>query len=246
MTRRTWRPGSPRSRAPRWRTASVGLGPSPGSSTGSGKAAHLRSPEHPLRRDRRHRLRVDVVLRRSDRDARARRPGVGRTPLHELPHHPALLTDARQPVDRAQPPLRRDGRAGGPGGRAGRGVHEAGGRRNRRGRRVPPCRRLRDRMHREMAPHAVRGDGRRWLLGSVAHRAVVRVRQLLRLHRWLDEPVVSGAVGGRPAGRAPTDARAGLPPERGPGRSGHRVHRRAGGAAHPRAVVPLPGVRSDP
>ena len=78
---------------------------------------------------------------------------------------------------------------------------------------------------RQVAPDAERaGDARpgpydRWPLGP-------RLRALLRLPRRRHQPVVSRPRLRQPPGRAAEDARGGLPPERGPGRQGDRVHRR--------------------
>ena len=68
-----------------------------------------RRAERAAGRPRRRRLRAARLLRLRHRDAGARRPRGARAALHELPHHRALLADARLPAHRAQPPLERHG-----------------------------------------------------------------------------------------------------------------------------------------
>jgi hypothetical protein len=75
--------------------------------------------------------------------------------------------------------------------------------------------------------------------GSVRRVAVGRrrVRALLRLHRRREQPVGSGAVQRHHAGRTAGDARGGLPPDRGPGRSGRELGASTEGADARQAVL---------
>ena len=68
-------------------------------------------------RPRRRRLRPARLLRLRHRDAGDRRPGRGRRPAGQLPHHVAVLAHPRVPADRAQPPPQRHGPGGRPGDR---------------------------------------------------------------------------------------------------------------------------------
>ena len=70
------------------------------------------------------------------------------------------------------------------------------------------------------------------LAGHLAPRA--GLRPLVRLPRRRDPPVRARPVPRQPRRAATPDRRGGLPPERGPGRPGHRVRRRpAGGRRRP-------------
>ena len=69
-----------------------------------GRAAQGRA-QRAAHHDRRRRLRRPEHVRRRHPDARARPDRAGRAALHALPHHRALLADARGPPHRAQPPL---------------------------------------------------------------------------------------------------------------------------------------------
>ena len=75
--------------------------------------------------------------------------------------------------------------------------------------------------------------------GSVRRVAVGwwRVRDVLRLHRRGEQPVGSGAVRRHDAGRAAGDPGGGLPPDRGPGRSGRELGASAEGADARQAVL---------
>ena len=75
--------------------------------------------------------------------------------------------------------------------------------------------------------------------GSVRRVAVGwrRVRDLLRLHRRREQPVGSGAVRRHDPGRAAGDPGGGLPPDRGPGRSGRQLGASAEGADARQAVL---------
>ena len=69
-----------------------------------------------------------------------------------------------------------------------------------------------------------------WPLGAAGSR-------LLRVHRRREQPVGPGALRGNHPGRAADDARGGLPPDRGPGRPGHRLGPAAEGADARQAVL---------
>ncbi len=68
-----------------------------------------------------------------------------------------------------------------------------------------------------------------------------RLRALLRVHRRRDEPVRARAHPRQPPGRATPLGRRRLPPQRGPGRPRHRVHRRPAPRPAGPAVPPPPG-----
>ena len=65
-----------------------------------------------------------------------------------------------------------------------------------------------------------------------------RVRALLRVPGRRHQPVVSGPGLRQPPGRAAAHPRAGLPPDRGPGRQGHPVPRRRQAGRPGQAVLP--------
>ena len=93
--------------------------------------------------------------------------------------------------------------------------------------------RLRDALHRQVAPDARERVRVRRIEGALA--AVARLRALLRLPRRQDQPVGADAGSRQPLRRAAASSRGGLSPERRPGRSRDRVrhrpaHRRAGQA----------------
>ena len=175
------------------------------------------------RRDRaarRRRLRAVRLLRLRHRDPDVRPSRRGRPALQQLPHHRAVLADARLPADRAQPPHQRHG------------AHRRTGRRLPRLRRDDPARerlpvrdparqRLRHLRGRQVAPHAGhrdertarRKDGGRSAAASSASTGSSAAR-----------PTSSTPTSSRqPPGRAAGDTRGGLPPHRGPGRHGDPV-----------------------
>ena len=84
--------------------------------------------------------------------------------------------------------------------------------------------------------------------GSVRRVAVGRrrVRDVLRVHRRREQPVGSGAVRRHDPGRAAGDRRGGLPPDRGPGRSGRQLGASAEGADAGQAVLRVLRARRDP
>ena len=151
------------------------------------------------------------------RDADVRPPRRGRAALPQLPHHGAVLADARLPAHRAQPPPQRDGahrrvRVGLP--RLRRDDAEG----ERLPVRDPRAQRLRDVRRRQVAPRARGHDGRRRAPRPLATRS--RVRAVLRLPRRRDRPVPPRPRARQPPDRPAAHARGGLPPHRGPGRHG--------------------------
>ena len=88
-----------------------------------------------------------------------------------------------------------------------------------------------------MAPHAHRAVERRRPLRPLAARP--RLRALLRLHGRRHAPVLPGPGLRQPPGAAAQDARGGLPPHRGSGRSRDRLHRRQQAGRARQAVLPL-------
>ena len=71
-----------------------------------------------------------------------------------------------------------------------------------------------------------RGAGVAVLADGPVRRVAVRwrrVRDVLRVHRWGEQPVGPRAVRRDDTGRAAGDRRGGLPPDRGPGRPGDRA-----------------------
>ena len=103
--------------------------------------------------------------------------------------------------------------------------------------RDPAGARLQHVRRRQVAPHAHRAVQRRRPLRSLAARP--RLRALLRLHGRRHAPVLPGPRLRQPPGRAAQDARGGLPPHRGSGRSRDRVHRRRQAGRARQAVLPL-------
>ena len=179
-------------------------------------------------------------------DGRVRRPG--RVPEHaqargsrcevgELPHHRAVLADARVAVDGTQRDVERHGHDRGVRLRVPRHLdaypvrerlHLRGARRER----------LQHVLRRQVASHAGRGVQPRGVQGPLAARP--RLRALLRLARRRDQQLVS-----RPGPRQPPDRRAGptrgrLPRRRRP--RGHRdhLHPRREGDRSGQAVLHVP------
>ena len=169
----------------------------------------------------RRRVRAVRLLRLRHRDPLLRRPCLGRAPLLELPHDRALLTDARVPPHRTEPPLERHG----PRRRVRRGVpglqrHHPEGERLPLG--DPPAQRLRHLRGRQVASDPGHGDDDGEPAGQVAPRPGLRA--LLRLHGRRDRPVPPRARVRQPPRRAAPHAGGGLPPHGGPGRQGDPLH----------------------
>ena len=144
-------------------------------------------------------LRRDEHLRRPDRDADARPPRPGRPALQQLPHHRALLADARRAQVRPQPPHREHGLHHRDGdGLPGR--HRPDPERDGAGRRDAAPERLQHGGLRQVARDRRLGDER---LRSVRPLAdAPGLRQVLRLHRRRDQPVGALPLRRRHPGRA--------------------------------------------
>src|SRR5205085_12629381 len=114
-----------------------------------------------------------------------------RAALYALSHHRALLADAGGAADRAQPPRGRHGRHHRDRHLRAR-LQLAAPQYLRAARRDPQAERIFDGAVRQVP----RGTGLRvepdWSVRSLAHR--LRLRALLRLHRWGEQPVLPGAV----------------------------------------------------
>ncbi len=159
------------------------------------------SPQRRDRADRRHRLRRPQHLRRPDPDADARPAGGRRPALQQLPHHRAVLADAERAQDRPQPPhhqhrLDHGDRDGLP------RQHRAGPEQRGAAGRDAAAQRLQHRRVRQVARDRGLGDQR---LGSLRPLADPSgLRQVLRLHRRRDRPVVPAGLRrrhpGHPAG----------------------------------------------
>ena len=144
---------------------------------------------------------------------------------------------------RPQPPLRRDGqhhrdRDLGPGELLGAAQQQGAGGAD------PEAQRLLHRPVRQVprgARVAVVVDGavRRLALGRW------RLRDVLRVHRWGEQPVRPGALRRHDPGRAARHGGGGLPPHRGPGGPGHRLGAPAEGPDARQAVLRLLRAGSD-
>ena len=161
-------------------------------------------------------------LRRAVPHAERRTPGRRRIAVQPLPHHRAVLADPRSAADRPQPPHGRHGR-------------------HHRDRHLPrPATTRSDPTRWRRLPEMLRLNGYSTAQFGKCHEVPVwetspvgpvrpladrrrRLRVLLRLHRRRDQPVLPGALRRHHAGRAAEDPGGGLPPDRGPGRQGHRL-----------------------
>ena len=176
--------------------------------------------ERRARRARRRRLRAARLLRLRHRHADVRPARRRRAALHELPHHRAVLADARVPPDRSQPPLGRHGPHHRPRTRLPR-LHGTHPEVVRLPVRDAARARLRDVRGRQVAPHARRRDAPRRGARPLAARA--RLRALLRLLRRRDAPVRARARARQPLRRGAGRLRRRLPPHRGPRRPRDRA-----------------------
>src|SRR3984885_8812665 len=184
-----------------------------------------------------------VAVRRADRDADA--PAAGRRRCHVLamahdcvvPPDPVVLPNRAQPSSERLRPDRR-GRPGLP--------RPLGPRPNgeRRGGRGAP----REGLEYVLARQEPQRPGRRVGHGREQAQlaAGARLRPLLRLHRWRDQPVVSQPGRGQPLRRAAVPPRGGLPPVQGPGRQGDQRHPRQPAAEKPWFMWYCPGANHAP
>ena len=158
------------------------------------------------RADRRHRLRRPQHVRRPDPHADHGPARPERPALQQLPHHGAVLADAHRAQVRPQPPHRQR--------RLDHGEldglprqHRADPEQRRAAGRDAAAQRLQHRRLRQVARDRGLGNQR---VGSVRPLAdAPGLRQVLRLHRRRDRPVVSADLRRRDQGRAAEDE--GLP-----------------------------------
>ncbi len=170
------------------------------------------------RADRRRRLRRAEHVRRSHPHANDGPPRAVWPALQQLPHDGALLADAQRAQDRAEPPHRqhrldhgdRDGLPRQHGAESEqRGA--AGG--------DAAAQRLQHRRVRQVARNRRLGDQRVGPVRSLAHAP--GLRQVLRLHRRRDRPVVPAHLRRLDQGRSAEDAE--LPLHRGHDQPGHQL-----------------------
>ena len=169
------------------------------------------------------------------RDAHGGAAGGRRAQVQPLPHDGAVLADAGGTAVRSQPPHGRHGRD--------HGDRDVGSRLQldptehvRAAGRDPEAERLLDGPVREVPRGAGLGDEPDGTVRLVAERRR-RLRVLLRLHRWRDQPVLPGDLRGDDAGRTRPHAGRGLPLHRRHDEQGDQVDPRAEGADAGQAVL---------
>ena len=192
---------------------------------------------------RRRRVRCIVDVRWTSEHAHGRSPGGGRAAVQPVPHHRAVRADTAGDADRPEPSLGGDGfdhRNGdvGAGQQFGAAEHQgtAGD--------DDEAQRLLDRTVRQVP----RGAG----VAVVADRAVRcvavgwrRIRDVLRVHRWREQPVGTSPVRRVHARRTAGDPRGGLSPHRRPRRSVRGLDQTAEGPRPGTAVLHLLRTRRD-
>ena len=181
-------------------------------------------------------LRGQQRVRRPDPHPQRRAARCRRTQVQPVPHHRPVLPDAGGPAQRPQPPQRRDGRHHrdrhiGAGLQLGPTEHGSAARRG------PQAQRLQHRPVRQVSRGAGLADQPDGALRQLADR--LRLRTLLRLHRWRDQPVRPGHLPGHGAGRARPDRGGGLSLHRGHDRPRHRLDPPAEGPDGGQAVLRL-------
>ena len=159
-----------------------------------------------------------------------------RNPPGQLPYHRAVLAHSSLPPDRAQPPPKRAGTGGRPGHRLPRLLGQSAKRERVPGR-DPPGPRLRQLRGGQVAPQPRRRDAH----GCPAFHLAVGpgVRSLVRVPRGRDPPVRPCPLPRQPFRSSANLGGGWLSPERGPGRSGHRVRLRPPRRRCRPAVLPL-------
>ena len=202
----------------------------------AGARATRRRTERDRDRARRRRVRAARVLRLRHRHADDRRARGRRGAPRQLPHHRAVLADARLPAHRPQPPLRRDGTRRRPGHRlSGSPGHH----------RPPMASSPRPWRRRAMPRYAVG----KWHLTPEDETDMAASRRTWPIARGFQRWY--GYHGGETHQFVPTlyqdnqwvppaSARRRLPPQRGSGRSRDRVPRRSARRRPGPAVLPLP------
>ena len=141
-----------------------------------------------------------VHLRRRDSDADVRPAGQGRSALQHVPHHGALLADARGAHHRAQPSHQRHRRHHGNGHGLSR-LQLADAEELRHGRRDPQAERLQHGVVRQEPQRARLAVEPGRAVRPLAHRPGLRV--FLRLHRRRHRPVALRHLRRHQADRAP-------------------------------------------
>ncbi len=140
------------------------------------------------RADRRRRLRRTEHVRRSHSHANDGPAGAGRPALQQLPHDGAVLADAQRAQDRAEPPHRQHRLDHGERHRLPR-QHRAESEQRGAAGGDAAAQRLQHRRVRQVARNRRLGDQRLGPVRPLAHPP--GLRQVLRLHRRRDRPVVS-------------------------------------------------------
>ena len=168
-------------------------------------------------------------VRRADPDADDGPAGEGRPALHAVPHHGALLADARGAAHRAQPPLGGHRRHHGTRHRLPR-LQLAHAEELRDVRRGAQAERLEHRLVRQEPQRARLAHEPGRAVRPLADRAGLRI--LLRLHRRRRQPVGAGALREHQAHRAAA-RREGLLLRQGHGRPLHRPHPHAATPSRP-------------
>ena len=193
------------------------------------------SAERAVHRAGRHRLRAAGLLRQPDRDAEPGRAGRGRAALQQHAHHRAVLAVALLHHHRPQPPLQRHGvrSPSSPPATPATTAHPvrerlplrdaaAAGLQHLHGRQVPPDAR------RSSSPRPAPTTAGRSGAASSASTASSAATPASGTPTWSTTTTRSSRR--HPGG--------GLPPDRGPGRQGHRVHRRRQAGRPGQAVLP--------
>ena len=176
-------------------------------------------------------------LRRPVRDADGRAAGGRRPEVQQVPHHRLVCAHSSGVAHRSEPPLGRDGQHHGDRDVRARQQLIASEHQGAAGNDAEAERLL----HRSVR-QVSRGAGLADLAdGTVRCLALGRrrLRDLLRVHRWGEQPVGPGAVRRNNAGRTAGDSRRGIPPDRGPDRSCVQLGAAAEGADAGQAVLRL-------
>ena len=191
--------------------------------------------ERPDRAARRRRFRGRERVRRAREHANGRATAARRACVQPVPHHGPVRAHPRRPAQRTQPPLGRHGLHHGE-----RDVRTRAERREaeHQGRTADDAEaeRLLDRPVRQVPRGAAVADlARRPVRCLAVGRR--RLRDVLRLHRRREQPVLPGPVRRIHARRGGEDAGGGVPPHRGPGRPRHRLGPYPEGARPGEAVL---------
>ena len=170
-------------------------------------------------------------------DAQRRTSRGWRPQVQPLPHDRTVRADARCVVVGSQPPLGGDG-VDHRDGDVGAGEQLVAAEHQGAVGDDPEVERVLDGAVRQVP----RGAGVAVVADGSVRRVAVgrrRVRDVLRVHRWREQPVGPGAVRRHDTGGAAEDPGGGLPPHRGSRRSGHRLGSSAEGVDAGQAVLRL-------